>query len=124
HCLFCQNFYVTVVGIFHHLEQGACEKAPLTRLEVYQAVNQHDPNGNCFLCSGRFTSLKSLNQHLKSPKHRQNLYHCPKHGYPKEFSTLAAVTVHLQSGSCHFMTLETVPETAARIFNRGRMIAF
>ncbi|KXH25371.1 hypothetical protein CSAL01_12021 [Colletotrichum salicis] len=77
---------------------------------------------NCSLCSGRFANLAS-NQHLKSPKHQQNLYHCPKPGCRGEFSTLAAVTSHLESESCNFMTFEAVQETAARIFNPGRMIS-
>ncbi|KAI3558868.1 hypothetical protein CTAM01_16572 [Colletotrichum tamarilloi] len=150
-CLFCHKSYVTAAGIFHHLEEGACEKAPLTRLGVFQAAKQRDPNGvltkrlqewavevtleatteswdpvtktfNCSLCSGRFASLESLNQHLKSPKHQQSLYHCPKHGCSREFSTLAAVTEHLQSESCNFMAFEAVQEFAARIFDPGRMI--
>ncbi|KAK1657141.1 hypothetical protein BDP55DRAFT_37974 [Colletotrichum godetiae] len=150
-CPFCRRSYVTAAGVFHHLEEGACEKAPLTRLGVYQAVKQRDPDGvltkrlqewavgvsleatveswdpvtktfNCSMCSGRFIYLESLNQHLKSPKHQQNLYHCPKLGCPREFCTLAAVTQHLQSGSCNFMTFEAVQETAARIFDPGRMI--
>ncbi|KAK1722919.1 uncharacterized protein BDZ83DRAFT_721024 [Colletotrichum acutatum] len=131
--------------------EGACEKAPLTRLGVLQAAKQRDPNGvltkrlqewavevtleatveswdpvtktfNCSLCSGRFASRESLNQLLKSPKHQQSPYHCPKHGCPREFSTLAAVTEHLQSESCDFMAFEAVQEIAARIFDPGRMI--
>ncbi|OHW96406.1 zinc finger protein [Colletotrichum incanum] len=152
-CCFCLGSFVTAAGVFHHLERGACPKAPLDRMQVYEVVKRSDPNGvltkrllewstlanyeatskswnadtktfNCFLCGGRFARLDFLNQHLQSPKHQQNLYHCPKRSCRKEFSTLAAVGNHLESESCNFMRFEAVQETAKRIFDPGRMIAF
>jgi uncharacterized Zn-finger protein len=120
---------------------------------VYEAVKKRDPNGSltmkllnwsksdsfeaterswnaitrtfdCSLCRARFNSLKSLNQHLQSPKHVQKLYHCPKKGCGKKFTTLAAATNHLESEQSNFMRFEDVQEAASRIFDPGRMIAF
>lgn len=120
---------------------------------VYEAVKKRDPNGSltmklldwsksegleaterswnattktfdCSLCRARFKSLQSLNQHLQSSKHMQKLYHCPKKGCDKQFSTLAAVTNHLESEQCSFMCFEDVQKAASRIFDPGRMIAF
>ncbi|KAK1507578.1 hypothetical protein CTAM01_02690 [Colletotrichum tamarilloi] len=78
---------------------------------------------NCSLCSGRFAILEQSNQHLKSPKHQQNVYCCPGLGCPKELSTLAAVTELLQSEGCNIMTFEAVQETAARMFHPRRTMA-
>ncbi|ETS86525.1 hypothetical protein PFICI_00353 [Pestalotiopsis fici W106-1] len=152
-CPFCRDSFVTAAGVFHHLEQGGCSKAPLNRIQVYEAVKRQDPNGilterlrhwstettfeatidswnpdtkafDCYLCGDGFRRLDSLNQHLRSPKHQDKLYHCPKPSCRKEFGSLAAVTEHLQSESCNFMRFEEVQETAKRIFDPGRMIAF
>ncbi|KAL0929921.1 zinc finger protein [Colletotrichum truncatum] len=152
-CSFCHGSYVTAGGVFHHLEQGACPKAPLDRIKVYEAVRRKDPNDllterllewsvpssfeathksynaqaeafECFLCGNLFKRLNSLNQHLNSPRHQQDLYHCPNPRCDKKFGTLAAVGNHLDSESCNFMRFDDVQETAKRIFDPGRMIAF
>ncbi|WDK14846.1 hypothetical protein CGRA01v4_06127 [Colletotrichum graminicola] len=152
-CRFCNASCVTAAGVFQRLEQGAYPKAPLDRMKVYEAVQRSDPNSvltkrllewststsfeatseswnadtetfDCFLCGSGFARLDSLNQHLQSPKHQQKLYHCPKQSCRKEFGTLAAVCNHLESGSCNLMSFEAVQETAKRIFDPGRMIAF
>ncbi|KAF4336733.1 zinc finger protein [Fusarium beomiforme] len=152
-CPFCGHLYVTAAGVFQHLENNGCPKAPLSRMMVYEAVKKRDPNGSltmkllswsksgdfeaterswnattstfdCSLCRASFQSLKSLNQHLQSPKHGQKLYHCPKKDCCKKFSTLAAVTNHLESEQCNFMRFEDVQKAASRIFDPGRMISF
>ncbi|KAF6813038.1 zinc finger protein [Colletotrichum plurivorum] len=152
-CPFCFAPYVSAAGVFHHLERGACPKAPLDRQKVYEVVKRKDPQGiltrhllewsesasfeatteswnpgtrtfDCPLCERTFKQLDFLNQHLQSPKHQQDLYHCPKPSCRKEFGTLAAVTEHLQSESCNFMRFEAVQDTAKRILDPGRMIAF
>ncbi|KAK6222661.1 hypothetical protein LQW54_000842 [Pestalotiopsis sp. IQ-011] len=150
-CPFCRDPFVTASGVFHHLEQGGCPKAPLNRTQVYEVVRRKDPNGvltqrlrdwstttleatvdswnpysetyDCPLCGDGFRRLDSLNQHLQSPKH-QKLYHCPKPSCRKQFGSLAAVTEHLQSESCGYMKFEQVQDTAKRIFDPGRMIGF
>ncbi|KAH8747635.1 zinc finger protein, partial [Diaporthe sp. PMI_573] len=78
----------------------------------------------CFLCGRHFERLDSLNQHLQSPKHQQELYHCPYRRCGKKFKFLAAAVSHWESGSCGFMSFETVQESAKRIFEPGRMITF
>ncbi|KAM0188049.1 hypothetical protein ACHAPI_010826 [Fusarium lateritium] len=152
-CPFCRRPCVTAVGVFQHLESNGCNKAPLDRAMVYEAVKKRDPNSsltqkllswskmndfeategswnamtrsfNCSLCRARFGRLASLNQHLRSPKHEQKVYHCPNVGCGKNFSTLAAVTNHLESEQCGFLCFEDVQKTASRILDPGRMIAF
>ncbi|KAF6796953.1 zinc finger protein [Colletotrichum sojae] len=152
-CYLCDKPYVTAAGVFHHLERGRCSKAPLDRMKVYEAVKRRDPNGllterllewsgsggfaatlkswnasagafECFLCKRLFERLDSLNQHLQSPKHQQKLYHCPKQHCNKKFGSLAAAANHMESESCGFMSFEAVQESAKRIFDPGRMIAF
>ncbi|KAF7538398.1 hypothetical protein G7054_g2979 [Neopestalotiopsis clavispora] len=152
-CPFCHNLYVDAAGVFHHLEQGRCSTAPLNRMQVSEAVERKDSNGaltdrlrhwstapvleatidswnpytktfNCYLCGAGFAQLDGLNQHLQSSKHTKKLYHCPKPNCRKEFGSLAAVTNHLQSETCNFMRYEQVQETAKRIFDPSRMIAF
>ncbi|KAI6768403.1 hypothetical protein HG531_010592 [Fusarium graminearum] len=153
HCPFCGQSYVTAAGVFQHLENKGCSKAPLNRAMVYEAVRSRDPNGtltkklldwsksirfeatgrslnavtgafDCSLCGASFNRLQSLTQHLQSPKHEQKLYHCPKKGCDRRFTTLAAVTSHLESEQCGFMRFEDVQEVVSRIFDPGRMIAF
>ncbi|KAF4894952.1 Zinc finger protein 26 [Colletotrichum fructicola] len=151
-CYFCGKLYVTAAGIFYHLERGKCPKAPLDRMKVYEAVKQRDPKGliterlrqwsgrspeataaswnpssktfDCRLCGSSFKLLNSLNQHLQSPKHQEKAYHCPNQRCGEKFSEFAAFTEHLQSESCNYITFEAVQETAKRIFDPGRMIAF
>lgn len=144
---------MTAAGVFQHLENKGCFKAPLNRVMIYEAVRKQDPKGtltqkllnwskedgfeatersrnvatgafDCSLCGASFNRLQSLNQHLQSPKHGQKLYHCPKKACDKRFATLAAVTSHLESEQCGFMRFEDVQKAVSRIFDPGRMIAF
>ncbi|KAI4129981.1 MAG: hypothetical protein LQ338_001987, partial [Usnochroma carphineum] len=76
--------------------------------------------GRRFICpkcppqSKSFRSVKALNEHLASSKHAPKIFHCPvdlltipsgsrKHGTKgvmKEFSTLGALTQHVESEAC------------------------
>ncbi|KAJ5233006.1 hypothetical protein N7468_005962 [Penicillium chermesinum] len=61
----------------------------------------------CYLCHRGYGSLRSLNQHLRSPAHQQKVYHCPNRGScSKQFTTLASLFNHLESESCRFMRFE------------------
>ncbi|KAH8171557.1 c2H2-type zinc finger domain-containing protein [Sarocladium implicatum] len=153
-CPFCQKLYHSATGLVHHLERGSCPKAPLDRTKMYEAVQRRDPNGvltkklltwseasvvyeatelaynededayQCYLCKKQFRSLQSLNQHLKSPVHQQDLYRCPNRSCKREFTTLAAVISHLESEACQFMRFEAVQSTTQRILDPTRMIQF
>lgn len=56
----------------------------------------------CFLCHKEFQSLTSLNQHLQSPAHEDNIYRCPPawNGCRAQFKTLSGLMQHVESGSC------------------------
>ncbi|TDZ36395.1 hypothetical protein C8035_v001721 [Colletotrichum spinosum] len=151
-CPFCGDDRGTATGLVHHLERGACPRAPLDRDSLYQAVRQRDPNGiiskklleyhtpsyvvsekaynqslrayECYMCHRLFSQLTALNQHLNSPVHQETYYHCPNRDCRKGFSTLAATINHLESESCQFMRFESVQQNVSRILDPGRMIQF
>ena len=50
------------------------------------------------MCGKGFSRLQSLNQHLASPAHQQNLYHCPR--CQRQFVALSGLVNHLESESC------------------------
>ncbi|ESU17583.1 hypothetical protein FGSG_13847 [Fusarium graminearum PH-1] len=108
-CPFCGQSYVTAAGVFQHLENKGCSKAPLNRAMVYEAVRSRDPNG---------TLTKKLLDWSKSIR------------FEATERSLNAVTgafdcsLHLESEQCGFMRFEDVQEVVSRIFDPGRMIAF
>ncbi|EWG45080.1 hypothetical protein FVEG_06014 [Fusarium verticillioides 7600] len=122
-------------GVIHHLEQAACPNAPLNRDPHPQQVRHQDPPGSmsnrliiwketvtyqatalafnarygryqCSLCGDTFRQLSSLNQHLASPRHQQDLYHCPNRGCHRVSTTLAGVINHLERGSRGFLRFD------------------
>ncbi|EJC99647.1 uncharacterized protein FOMMEDRAFT_93335 [Fomitiporia mediterranea MF3/22] len=54
----------------------------------------------CFLCHGQYATQAGLNQHLKSPRHLQDVYHCPMRNCEMEFTVLSALCQHAEMGSC------------------------
>ncbi|EGC48252.1 conserved hypothetical protein [Histoplasma capsulatum var. duboisii H88] len=66
----------------------------------------------CYICHHKFDSKSALNMHVNSPVHKQRVYHCPnsKRKCSKQFSTVAALFNHLESGSCAFMRFENVEQ--------------
>ncbi|KAK6209831.1 zinc finger protein [Colletotrichum tabaci] len=152
-CPFCTQTCNTATGLIHHLEQGACPRAPLDREKLYEAVRRRDPNGllskrllewhasptytatdltyndaarayECYLCHRLFTTLQGLNMHLNSTVHKQVLYHCPNRHCNRDFKALAGVINHLESESCAFMRFESVQRNVERIVDPRRMISF
>ncbi|KAI1397047.1 hypothetical protein F4819DRAFT_473284 [Hypoxylon fuscum] len=152
-CPFCKQNYTTATGLAHHLERGACPKAPfLDQDEVYRLVRRKDPSGlfsknligwegsekykatalawngrayECFICHRQFSQLHSLDQHVSSPTHQQNLYHCPKRNTcGREFTTLAALMSHLESESCGYTKFENVQRATRSIMSGDRLITF
>ncbi|KAH7150369.1 hypothetical protein B0J13DRAFT_287648 [Dactylonectria estremocensis] len=136
-CPFCKKTCRTATGLTHHLERGGCPNAPLDRDRLYRAVRERDPQGiisnkflewygsrtfeatemsfntnlnayECYLCHRLFDALTSLNAHLSSPRHQQNLYHCPSRSCHKEFTTLAGLINHLESESCGYIRFQAV----------------
>ncbi|KAI9369212.1 hypothetical protein BJX61DRAFT_520562 [Aspergillus egyptiacus] len=153
-CPFCKTGYVTASGLSHHLERGACPNAPrLNRESIYRMVRARDPHGfithkqigwieeenshysananswngygyECYLCHREFMKLSGLNQHLNSPVHQQQVYHCPNRGCSKPFSALAGLFNHLESEACAFMRFEKVQKSVGSVISGNRLIAF
>ncbi|KAL7619895.1 hypothetical protein AAE478_010442 [Parahypoxylon ruwenzoriense] len=152
-CPFCSEAYTSATGLSHHLERGSCPDAPsLDRDMVYKIVRSKDSGGliskklldwngspkyeanreawngdawECYFCNREFRSLRALNQHLASPAHQQNLYHCPKRSdCGREFRSFAALMNHLESESCGYTRFENVQNAAKNIVSGDRRITF
>ncbi|KAI0686939.1 hypothetical protein BC835DRAFT_428799 [Cytidiella melzeri] len=56
----------------------------------------------CFLCHMEFRELPSLNAHLRSPAHDQEIYRCPTayNGCGREFKTLSGLLSHVERSEC------------------------
>ncbi|KAL1846010.1 hypothetical protein Daus18300_014385 [Diaporthe australafricana] len=151
-CPFCKRGFTTATGLVHHIEGSSCPQARgMDRDAVYRVVRQKDPSGvisknligwkgsdtfeatdrawnpyldayECYFCSRQFSRLSSLNQHLQSPAHQQNLYHCP--GCPKEFVSLAAIINHFESESCGYTRFSTVQTGVRGLTDGSRLLSF
>lgn len=78
----------------------------------------------CYLCSREFTTLQSLNSHIKRPVHEKNLYRCPKRSCGREYKLLSGLVQHLESESCDVMrfgNIQTVASTGIQNMV-GRML--
>ncbi|KAI0285680.1 hypothetical protein BC826DRAFT_960018 [Russula brevipes] len=74
----------------------------------------------CFLCNSTFGTLVRLNQHLKSLRHEEEIYKCPKSDCQKEFVTLGGLCQHVESGSCGvrmFTQVRNMMDDLTRGFN-------
>ncbi|KAF5656031.1 zinc finger OZF [Fusarium circinatum] len=152
-CPFCSKDCRVTSGMVHHLEVGACPKSPLDRDTLYQEVRGRDPHGyicntlalwqetvayqttdlafnvskgkyECYFCGDLFGRLSNLNQHLASPRHQQELYHCPNEECSREFTTLAGMVGHLERRGCRFLRLEAVQDGILGFFIWGHYIWF
>lgn len=147
-CPFCRRNFVTASGVSHHLERNSCPNATgVNRATIYRAIRERDPhsvitkgqlewhdwtpnmawNGSdyeCYICHRKFRSMQSLKQHLHSPAHQQELYHCPSRQCQKEFKTLASMFNHLESESCGFIRFEAVGEKVNGFLTGQRVIGF
>lgn len=153
-CPFCKGSYTSASGLTHHLERGSCPDAPfLNREKILQIVRRQDPNGlitnkqiewhreqtseyevtdqayngnawECYLCHRQFQMRHALTQHLNSPVHKQQVYHCPNFKCSKQFVTLAALFNHLESEQCEFMKFQNVQKHVHGIVTGQRLISF
>ncbi|KAJ5088791.1 hypothetical protein N7456_012407 [Penicillium angulare] len=145
-CPFCKAGFVTASGVSHHREAGSCPKAKnMNRQVIARMVQQLDTggiiankqlewfgednseytvtqacyNGNgweCYLCHRAYNTSRALSQHVNSPAHAQQAYHCPNRAScKKHFVTLAALFNHLESETCSFMRFEKVQAVHQRL---------
>ena len=88
------------------------------------AFNSHYGEYECYICHDLFPYLSSLNQHLDSPRHQRDLYHCPNRSCLREFTTLAGLINHLESESCRFMRFQAVQNGIRGLFSSQRSVSF
>jgi len=69
-------------------------------------------------------SLAALNQHLKSPAHERDLYHCPKNSCGRQYKLLSGLIQHVESETCGVMRFGVVQQQARNGIENmvGRMI--
>jgi hypothetical protein len=72
----------------------------------------------CFLCHSTYRSLKSLNQHLESPRHQEKIYFCPLSSCHTQFTTLSALCQHIESERCGVSRFKVVQNALDNIFGR------
>ncbi|KAJ5662774.1 hypothetical protein N7462_011700 [Penicillium macrosclerotiorum] len=146
-CPFCGNGFVTPSGLSHHLESASCPQARnLNQETLAEMVRRSDPHGlitqkqleshqeknveyeathaawnghnwECYLCHKLFKNVKSLNQHINSPTHKQKIYHCPnrRENCNKQFVSLAALFNHLESETCGLLRFRQVQQLQERL---------
>lgn len=153
-CPFCKGGFTTATGLTHHLERGSCPNATnVNRETIYRVLRQRDTGGlltnkllewhgekqytvndraynydrrgwECYFCHRLFNSSQGLQQHLNSPAHQAQLYHCPKSACGKQFTSLAAVINHLESESCGYTRFANVQRVVPGVLSGNRMIGF
>ena len=154
-CPFCSRGFTTASGLSHHLESSGCPSAPgINRQKVHEQISARDQqrlftnkligwksetwsednawNGSsfeCYLCHREFAAQRHLDQHLKSPAHAQNIYHCPNARCQQQFKALAGLFNHLESESCNFIKFKNVQRNVSNFLSGNnnsnqRQIAF
>lgn len=78
----------------------------------------------CYLCHKGFGSLSGLNQHVRSPVHKQNAYHCPGRACGREFKALAGLFNHLESETCGAVRFEAMQRNVGSFLSGRKMIRF
>ena len=78
----------------------------------------------CYLCHRGFRELKSLNNHVNSPTHKENVYHCPGRKCDREFKALAALFNHLESEKCGAVRFDAVQRNVGDMLSGRRLISF
>ncbi|KAI2626858.1 hypothetical protein GGS21DRAFT_545932 [Xylaria nigripes] len=153
-CLFCKACYETATGLIYHIERGSCPMSPhLNRDTLYKVLRDRDPEHSvtinltewtgstqyeassssynadregweCSICLKLFKKPQSLRQHLGSPIHQVNLYHCPSPPCKKQFTTLAGFIHHLESEACGYTRFDGVQRIIKDVLGGSKTIKF
>ncbi|KAF1842045.1 uncharacterized protein K460DRAFT_293869 [Cucurbitaria berberidis CBS 394.84] len=78
----------------------------------------------CYLCHKGFRELKSLNNHVNSPAHKERVYHCPGRACGREFRALAPLFNHLESETCGAVRFDAVQRNVGGFLSGQRLIGF
>ncbi|KAF8261590.1 hypothetical protein EI94DRAFT_1745694 [Lactarius quietus] len=70
--------------------------------ESYSQLEKHDHSVHdyCTQCRRGFINQNNLQQHLNSKTHRPETIPCPGRGCDRTFISVAALTLHFESGTC------------------------
>ncbi|SJL15665.1 related to zinc finger protein [Armillaria ostoyae] len=96
------------------------------RDEVVYSANSNAWSGSayeCYLCHQTTQTLRSLNQHLASPKHQAKMYICPLESCRIRFTTLSALLQHIESERCGVSRFQVVQNTLNDLM-RMRMLTY
>jgi len=147
----CGGAFVSRSALVLHLENGKCSSG-ITRKEIDRYIHERDThnvitdparmiggpsqdtiyiaterswNGRCYeccLCHNEFRTLKALNSHLASPKHRDKIYLCRGPSCGTRFTTLSAFVQHVESDKCGVMKFKSVQNAMDQMFGQmGRL---
>ncbi|KDQ11064.1 hypothetical protein BOTBODRAFT_57607 [Botryobasidium botryosum FD-172 SS1] len=147
----CGRAFVSPAALILHYEAGSC-KSGMTRQRLNDFVRTIDTthiitlpfhliedsgshvetwaterswNGEayeCYFCPSTFHTLRALNQHLRSPRHQEKVYICPKTDCRQEFAVLSGLCQHIESGKCGIARFRQVRTVMDNIANGAKRI--
>ena len=153
-CKFCSRVFISGPDLASHLESGSCVsginrhgvndivRAYDTRniitnpgrmisgstTTTYRATsaswNPYAGAYECYLCHKYYATLRSLNQHLESPRHEEKIYVCPGNSCRVEFATLSGLWRHIESEKCGIKKFAVVRDTLDGLVGKMKSIAF
>ncbi|KAK3940854.1 zinc finger X-chromosomal protein [Diplogelasinospora grovesii] len=127
YCRECQKTFANFNNLKMHLNSRT-HRGQQIQCPFCNFVRSKDPDGaitkNLIGWYGSMQVLHSLNQHLNSPAHQENLYHCRHRSCGKEFTTLAGIINHIESESCGCTRFENVQRSIRSMVSGNKLIAF
>jgi hypothetical protein len=105
------------------LIRGPEEPAVTDMWATQLAWNPETRSFECYLCHRQFGMLRSLNDHLQSPRHMERIYRCPNTtGCGSEFSTLSALCQHVERDGCGVQRFRPVRDMMTSLSRGWRSI--
>ncbi|KDQ53522.1 hypothetical protein JAAARDRAFT_61237 [Jaapia argillacea MUCL 33604] len=104
-CRGCDDDFDDDDELDDHIEEnhwycGNCEKFFESELGLREHYRQSPAHFYCPSCDKHFQNDNNLQQHLRSAIHVGRPFNCPGSGCGKSFPSIAALTLHLESGTC------------------------
>lgn len=78
----------------------------------------------CYLCNREFRKKDDLDRHLNSPRHNEELYHCPRLDCGKEFMTLSGMMQHFESQTCQAYRFRALRDLMGGFSSNTRRLTF
>ncbi|KAI0033740.1 hypothetical protein K488DRAFT_77732 [Vararia minispora EC-137] len=114
----CGRFFIKFSDLVQHVEAGTCpsgiEPETLDEEVIYRDkdhiitnperwATERSWNGSayeCTLCTRDFRTLRSLNQHLQSSAHTDQIYRCWNRSCGSVYAALSSLVQHIESDRC------------------------